>query len=68
MIGKEIRLNRIFNYRSKRTIIVPLDHGFTLGQLSGLLNMCDLVEKLKLGGNNAVIVHKAVRTIYKEVS
>ena len=31
-IGKQIRLERIINRDNKRTIIVPIDHGLTVGQ------------------------------------
>ena len=33
MIGKAIRLERIIDRNSKRTVIVPMDHGVTLGPI-----------------------------------
>ena len=35
-IGKQICLERIMNRETKRTIIVPMDHGLTVGPLTGL--------------------------------
>ncbi|NDV18158.1 fructose-bisphosphate aldolase [Pseudodesulfovibrio sp. JC047] len=57
-IGKAIRLERIFNRDTKRTIIVPMDHGVTVGPLLGLETIRDTVTKLVAGGANAGLVHK----------
>ena len=35
MIGKAIRLERIINRDSGRTVIVPMDHGVTVGPIRG---------------------------------
>ena len=35
MIGKEIRLERIMNRNTGRSVIIPMDHGFTMGQIEG---------------------------------
>ena len=39
MIGKEIRLERIINRNTKKTVIIPMDHGITVGPIPGLVNM-----------------------------
>ena len=39
MIGKDIRIERIMDRNTGRAVIVPMDHGFTLGQIDGLLDM-----------------------------
>ena len=57
-IGKAIRLERIFNRNTGRTIIVPMDHGVTVGPISGLEKMRDTVTDLVAGGANAGLVHK----------
>ncbi|HMK15699.1 MAG TPA: fructose-bisphosphate aldolase, partial [Methanomicrobiales archaeon] len=31
MIGKEIRIERIINRNTGRAVIIPMDHGFSLG-------------------------------------
>ncbi|BDQ34128.1 2-amino-3,7-dideoxy-D-threo-hept-6-ulosonate synthase [Pseudodesulfovibrio portus] len=57
-IGKAIRLERIFNRNTGRTIIVPMDHGVTVGPIAGLEKMRDTVTSLVAGGANAGLVHK----------
>ncbi|MBS7657077.1 2-amino-3,7-dideoxy-D-threo-hept-6-ulosonate synthase [Candidatus Bathyarchaeota archaeon] len=57
LIGKAIRLERIMNRDTKRTIIVPMDHGVTMGPVQGLQNMADMVNKVAEGGANAVLGH-----------
>jgi len=59
-LGKSIRLERLFDRRSKRTIIVPMDHGLTLGTIKGLENLADMVDKVALGGANAVLEHSGM--------
>jgi class I fructose-bisphosphate aldolase len=57
-IGKAIRLERIFNRNTSRTIIVPMDHGVTVGPIHGIEKMRDTVTDLVEGGANAGLVHK----------
>lgn len=56
-IGKAIRLERIMNRETGKTIIVPMDHGVTLGPVPGLIDMADMVNKVAEGGANAVLGH-----------
>lgn len=60
MIGKEIRLERIINRDSGRTIIIPLDHGITLGPIPGLINMRQTIDRVVNGGANAIILHNGL--------
>jgi fructose-bisphosphate aldolase/2-amino-3,7-dideoxy-D-threo-hept-6-ulosonate synthase len=57
MLGKKIRLERILDRRTRRTVIVPMDHGVTLGPIKGLVNMREMVEEIARGGANAVLGH-----------
>ena len=57
MMGKQIRLERIINRNTKRTIIVPMDHGVTLGPIEGLIDMGKTVDQVAEGGANAVVGH-----------
>lgn len=59
-IGKAIRLERIVNRNTGRTIIVPMDHGVTVGPIEGLVDMREAVGKVVDGGANAVIEHKGL--------
>ncbi len=60
MIGKEIRLERIMDRNTGRTVIIPMDHGFTLGQIEGLMDMQAVVDNVSAGGANAIILHKGM--------
>ncbi|MCD6444163.1 2-amino-3,7-dideoxy-D-threo-hept-6-ulosonate synthase [Candidatus Bathyarchaeota archaeon] len=57
MNGKVRRLSRIFR-SDGRTVIVPMDHGVTLGPVEGIVDISKTVEALKKGGVDAVLVHK----------
>ncbi len=56
--GKMKRLRRILPDR--RTVIVPMDHGVTIGPVKGLTNMQQQVSNLIDGGADAIIVHKGI--------
>lgn len=56
-IGKNIRLERITDRNTRRTVIVPMDHGVTLGPIEGIINMQDMVNEIAEGGANAVLGH-----------
>jgi len=57
LLGKRIRLERIINRKTGRTVIVPMDHGVTLGPIHGLVNMRQMVNEVARGGANAVLGH-----------
>ncbi len=57
LLGKRIRLERIIDRKSKRTVIVPMDHGVTLGPIKGLVDMRKMVNEIARGGANAVLGH-----------
>lgn len=59
-VGKRIRLERIMNRDTWRTVIVPMDHGITHGPIPGLVDMASAVNKVAEGGANAVLVHKGI--------
>jgi fructose-bisphosphate aldolase/2-amino-3,7-dideoxy-D-threo-hept-6-ulosonate synthase len=57
-IGKSIRMERIMNRENGKTIIIPMDHGLTVGPIKGIENnLGDIVNKVALGGANAVLGH-----------
>jgi len=60
MIGKKIRLERIINRNSHRTVIVPMDHGVTVGPIEGLADMRTAVSNVVSGGANAILMHKGI--------
>ena len=48
------------NRDTGRTVIVPMDHGVTLGPIPGLANMTNAVQMVVDGGANAIIMHKGM--------
>ena len=58
--GKKVRLERIISRKNGRTIIVPMDHGVTLGAVDGLLDMREAVNDMADGGTDAVLMHKGL--------
>ncbi|MFP4056468.1 MAG: 2-amino-3,7-dideoxy-D-threo-hept-6-ulosonate synthase [Candidatus Brocadiia bacterium] len=57
MLGKRIRLERILDRNSGRTVIVPMDHGVTVGPIQGIVDMRTMVNDVTEGGANAVLGH-----------
>lgn len=60
MIGKLIRLERIMDRNSGKTVILPMDHGLTMGPIEGLVDMKKIIDEAVEGGANAVILHKGI--------
>ena len=56
-IGKAIRMERITNRNTGKTVIVPMDHGVSAGPIKGLTNLDQAVDTVAEGGANAVIGH-----------
>jgi len=59
-IGKRIRMDRIMNRDTKKTVIIPMDHGISIGPVSGLINIRETINKVAEGGANAVLLHKGI--------
>lgn len=60
MIGKTIRMERIIDRNSGKTVIIPMDHGVTVGPIEGLADMRTTVSKVVAGGANAILMHKGM--------
>ncbi|MEM3723232.1 MAG: 2-amino-3,7-dideoxy-D-threo-hept-6-ulosonate synthase [Candidatus Hadarchaeales archaeon] len=59
-IGKRIRLERIINRKTRKTVIVPMDHGLSMGPIPGIEDMTSIINKIAEGGANAVVLHKGI--------
>jgi predicted phospho-2-dehydro-3-deoxyheptonate aldolase len=57
--GKTRRLRRIMQ-QDNRTVIVPMDHGVTIGPIQGITNMQEIATKLVKGKADAILVHKGI--------
>lgn len=60
MIGKEVRMERILNRNTGHTVIIPMDHGVTVGPIKGLEDMKKTVDNIVNGGANAIVLHKGL--------
>ncbi len=60
ILGKQIRMERIINRNTGKTVIVPMDHGMSIGPIEGLINVKDAVNKVAEGGANAIVEHKGL--------
>lgn len=58
MIGKRVRLERIIDRNTGKTVIVPLDHGLTVGPIDGLVDVSRAANLIAEGGANAAVVHR----------
>jgi len=57
--GKTRRLRRIMQ-QDNHTVIVPMDHGVTVGPIPGIINMQQITDKLLKGKADAILVHKGI--------
>src|SRR5947209_5358563 len=57
--GKTRRLRRIFKQDGK-TVIIPMDHGVSVGPIEGLTDMADTIDNVAKGGADAVLVHAGI--------
>ncbi|MFX1259646.1 MAG: fructose-bisphosphate aldolase, partial [Promethearchaeota archaeon] len=53
-------MERIIDRDTKRTIIIPMDHGMSVGTINGLENLSKMVDKVAMGGANAVLMHSGM--------
>ncbi len=58
--GKQIRRERIVERNTGRTVIVPMDHGISMGPIKGLRDMKNAIQKVAEGGANAIVEHKGL--------
>jgi len=60
MVGKTIRLRRIFDQKSEKTVIVPMDHGISMGPVKGIADIRSTIDKIAAGGASAIVIHKGL--------
>jgi len=67
MYGKSIRMERITDRKTGNAVIVPMDHGISVGPLEGLIDMRKTVDDVSNGGATAVLMHKGlIRYSYRQ--
>jgi len=57
--GKTRRLRKIMQ-QDNHTVIVPMDHGVTIGPIQGITNMQQIIDQLVKGKVDAILVHKGI--------
>jgi fructose-bisphosphate aldolase/2-amino-3,7-dideoxy-D-threo-hept-6-ulosonate synthase len=57
--GKTRRLKRILQ-PDNHTVIVPMDHGVTIGPIKGIENMQTITNQVLEGNADAILVHKGI--------
>jgi fructose-bisphosphate aldolase / 2-amino-3,7-dideoxy-D-threo-hept-6-ulosonate synthase len=57
--GKTRRMRRIFR-KDGKTVIIPMDHGVSVGPIQGLHDMTDTVSCLVKGGADAILIHAGI--------
>lgn len=58
MLGKQVRLRRLFNQRSGRILVVALDHAIGWGVIPGIENIQETLDTVVSGGPDAVTMLK----------
>ena len=56
--GRTIRLRRLSEPATGRFLVVPMDHGITVGPIPGLEDISARITEVDRGGATAVVVHK----------
>jgi fructose-bisphosphate aldolase/2-amino-3,7-dideoxy-D-threo-hept-6-ulosonate synthase len=60
--GKKRRLARIFR-EDNRTVIVPMDHGVTIGPCRGIEVIQKTINYLEEGKTDAILIHKGIAKV-----
>ena len=60
MFGKNIRTERIIDRRTGNAVIVPMDHGISIGPIDGIIDMKKTVNAVSEGGATAVLMQKGL--------
>lgn len=53
-------MERIIDRKSRKAVIVPVDHGVSVGPIPGLEDMVKTISDISKGGANAVLMHKGI--------
>lgn len=60
LLGKQIRMERIINRNTGKVVIVPMDHGISVGPIDGLIDIKETIQMVQEGGANAIVEHKGL--------
>ena len=57
-LGKAVRMERMMDRSTGRAVIVPMDHGVSMGPVEGLTDLRGTIDKVSQGGATAIVLHK----------
>lgn len=60
MNGKNLRMRRIVDSSTGKTVIVPMDHGVSLGPVRGIATINNTIKMISEGGGTCIVVHKGI--------
>jgi predicted phospho-2-dehydro-3-deoxyheptonate aldolase len=60
MFGKNIRMERIIDRETGNAVVVPMDHGISVGPIDGIIDMKKTVNAVSEGGATAVLMQKGL--------
>jgi fructose-bisphosphate aldolase / 2-amino-3,7-dideoxy-D-threo-hept-6-ulosonate synthase len=60
MDGKTWRLRRILNPLDGKTLILPMDHGLSMGPIHGLVRPADFLSRIKEAAPDAIVLNKGL--------
>ena len=55
-------MERIFNRSTGNAVIIPMDHGVTVGPIKGIKSVKNIADAVARGGADAAVVHKGAAT------
>lgn len=67
-IGKELRMNHLFNPQSGRMVLITMDHGVCVSPMKEISRPAEMVEKFVEGGAEAILVTPGIaRRVYPKL-
>jgi len=68
MQGKEMRMGKLFNPKSKRMVLVTMDHGICINPMKEIADPVKVVRKVVKGGADALLLTPGIAKLaYKEL-
>jgi len=67
-VGKEMRMSRLFNPKSKRMVLVTMDHGICINPMKEINDPSKVVQKIVEGGADALLLTPGItKCTYKNL-
>ncbi|HWG92268.1 MAG TPA: 2-amino-3,7-dideoxy-D-threo-hept-6-ulosonate synthase [Candidatus Thermoplasmatota archaeon] len=59
-LGKRLRLQRLIDPGTGRAVIIPLDHGISIGPVEGVIDLPRTIRAVTEGGATGLVMHKGL--------